>query len=330
MEIILYCLALGLVKGLQALPLPWVAWIGRHGGGLAYWLDPRHRRVALKNLTLCFGREKSATEIRALAHENFRRLGENYCSAIKTAAMTWADLAPHIEVAHPERVPALTTDGSQWRSCVVAIGHFGNFELYARWGEIAPGFQCATTYRALKQPSLNQLLQSLRERSGCYYFERRTQAGALKAALAERPLLLGLLADQHAGQGGVAVPFFGQVCSTSAAPAILALRYRCRLFTGFCSRIALARWRIEPGQEIPTHENGRARTIEAITFDINRAFEAVIRQDPANWFWVHNRWKPFRSRTALTNHAAQEKPDVAADVSSPHGQSHGPDELARP
>ena len=26
--------------------------------------------------------------------------------------------------------------------------------------------------------------------------------------------------------------------------------------------------------------------------DVNRAFEAAVRRDPANWFWVHSRWKP--------------------------------------
>jgi KDO2-lipid IV(A) lauroyltransferase len=29
----------------------------------------------------------------------------------------------------------------------------------------------------------------------------------------------------------------------------------------------------------------------AIMLDVNRAFEAAVRRDPANWFWVHNRWK---------------------------------------
>ena len=45
------------------------------------------------------------------------------------------------------------------------------------------------------------------------------------------------------------------------------------------------------GEEIPTRINGQARPIEDITRDINRAFEAAVRRDPANWFWVHNRWK---------------------------------------
>ncbi len=40
-----------------------------------------------------------------------------------------------------------------------------------------------------------------------------------------------------------------------------------------------------------THENGVARPIEAIMRDVNAQFEAAVRRDPANWFWVHNRWK---------------------------------------
>ena len=47
----------------------------------------------------------------------------------------------------------------------MAIGHFGNFELYARFGDVNQAYQCATTYRGLRQPSLNQLLQSLRHPS---------------------------------------------------------------------------------------------------------------------------------------------------------------------
>ena len=88
------------------------------------------------------------------------------------------------------------------------------------------------------------------------------------------------------------VPFLGHDCSTTAAPAIFALRYRCALITGVCYRVGLARWRIEAGAEIPTHENGHPRSTAAIMGDVNRAFEAAVRRDPANWLWVHKRWKP--------------------------------------
>jgi KDO2-lipid IV(A) lauroyltransferase len=139
---------------------------------------------------------------------------------------------------------------------------------------------------------LNKLLLNLRERSKCLLFERRTEASALKAAMSQPGILLGLLSDQHAGTGGVWTPFFGKECSTTSAPAIFALRYDCPLHTGICYRTGLAKWRIEAGEEIPTRVNGDPRPIEDITLDMNRAFEAAVRRDPANWFWVHNRWKP--------------------------------------
>lgn len=295
MDSLLYLVALALVKCLQALPLRWVARIGRSGGALAYAIDARHRRVAQKNLAMCLGSERSTDEIRALAKENFRRLGENYSCAIKTAAMSWEELKPFVEFVGSEKA---MPDGSGVapRTMVVAIGHFGNFELYARFGNFMPKFQCATTYRGLRQPSVNRLMQSMREKSGCTYFERRTDAAALKAWMTPTGRILGLLADQHAGTGGIRIPFFGQDCATTASPAVFALRYDCPLHTGICYRVGLGRWRIEMGEQIPTHEGGKARSVEAITRDVNRAFEAAVRKDPANWFWVHNRWKPDKPK----------------------------------
>jgi KDO2-lipid IV(A) lauroyltransferase len=291
MDGLLYLVARILVALVQSLPLRAVAWLGRAVGALGYYLDGRHRRVALKNLTRCFGREKRPDELSALAREHFRRLGENYACAIKTAAMTAEQLRSHFEFEGVEKILPRASEPAK-ASRVVAIGHFGNFELYARFGQFVPEFKCATTYRALRPPALNRLMQSLRERSGCRFFERRTEAAVLKLAMSEGGMLLGLLADQHASRGALRLLFLGHECSTSSAPAVFALRYRCPLHTAICYRVSLARWRIEAGDEIPTRESGEARSTREIMGDVNRAFEIAVRRDPANWFWVHDRWKP--------------------------------------
>jgi len=202
-------------------------------------------------------------------------------------------------------------------NCIVAIGHFGNFELYAQIAREVSGLRPVTTYRALKQPALNDIMQLMRGRSGCAFFERRTGAEEVRSALNEGGLLLGLLSDQNAGSSGVWGPFLGRDCSTTPAAAVLALRYDAPLFTSVCYRTSLARWTIELGDEIPTRENGQPRSIEAITHDINRALETAIRRDPANWFWVHNRWKkrklkPNRSHSPATTPPAGPVMDIAS------------------
>jgi len=290
MDTLLYWPARALIAFIQALPLKLVARLGRATGALAFWLDARHRRVALQNLEMCFGNEKSPGEIRAIAKENFRRIGENFTSAVKTATMSPAQILPHFVFTGAEKIlPHEANAGPQSR--IMAIGHFGNFELYAHFGQFVPIFKCATTYRALNQPALNRLLQSLRERSGCHFYERRTEGKVMRAHMSGTGLLLGLLADQTEGRGGLRLPFFGHDCSTSTAPAVFALRYNCPLHTAICYRVGLAKWEIEVGDEIPTRENGALRSTEAIMRDVNRAFEIAVRRDPANWFWVHRRWK---------------------------------------
>lgn len=296
MERLLYIVAKGLVSLLQALPLRAVARLGRAAGGLAYWLDGRHRRVAQANVARCFP-DKADPEVRALVRENFRRLGENFACGIKTVCMSADELRPHLSVHLGDAVRTPPTEGSR-HGLVAAIGHFGNFELFAHVGQFCPGFQVATTYRALNLESINRLLQSLREQSGCLYFERRFDNARLREAMNQPRMMLGLLSDQDGGDRGLQLPFLGHNCSTSPAPAVFALRYDCPLYTAICYREGLARWRIEAGPEIPTRENGAARSTTAIMRDVNVALEQAVRRDPANWFWVHNRWKRGRPDAA--------------------------------
>ncbi|HEY6225482.1 MAG TPA: hypothetical protein VI282_00010 [Verrucomicrobiae bacterium] len=306
MQTIIYWFAKAIVAFIQALPIQLVARAGRIGGAIACVLDARHRTVAKTNLQRCFP-EKSAAEISAIVREHFRRLGENYACAVKTAGMTFENVLARCEVVGLEKLATVArgsfigphqkftaqgTPGAAPWNRIVAIGHFGNFELYALLARCLPGYQPATTYRGLKQPALNRLMEELRNRSGCLFFERRTGLRELMRALKHKGLILGLLSDQHAGRKGVWGPFFGIECSTNPAAAVFALRYDSPLNTAICYRVGLGRWRVEVGDEIPLHENGAARSIEAITQDINRVFEAAIRRDPANWFWVHKRWKP--------------------------------------
>jgi len=296
MERLLYIVARSLVAVVQALPVRAVARLGRLGGRAAHLLDARHRRVARTNVARCFP-GKTRAQVHALVKENFRRIGESFACGIRTASMTKEQLDGHVSFQLSDKPGGESSDRPP-RSLVVAIGHFGNFELFAHVGQFCPGYQGATTYRGLKQSSLNRLLQSLREQSGCLYFERRFDQSRLRTAMSRPGLMLGLLSDQDGGDRGLQLPFLGHNCSTSPAAAVFALRYGCPLYTAVCFREGLARWRIEMGPEIPTRENNQPRTTEAIMREVNAALEQAVRRDPANWFWVHNRWKRGRPSPA--------------------------------
>ena len=307
MEKILVLAARMVLGTIQLLPLWLVARLGRWGGGFVGLVDRRHFRVAVENLTHAFGQERSPEAIRSLARENFRRIGENFACAVKTMTMSPEGIRKVLTVEGLEKVGANKEEAK--RSRIFVIGHFGNFELYSRADQFLEDVQFATTYRGLRQPALNAVLQDLRERSGCLYFERRTQAKALKTAMSQPGMILGLLADQHGGDRGLVLKLFGRDCSTNAAPAVFALRYECPLQTAFCFRVKPGRWRIEVGDEIPTHQDGKPREVGEIMTDVNREIEQAIRKDPANWFWVHNHWKPGKGRIAKEESSASPATD---------------------
>jgi len=203
--------------------------------------------------------------------------------------MSFEELRPHIEFAGIDRLPQKSGDQPP-RSAVVAIGHFGNFELNARIQDVRPDYQSATTYRALKHPAFNRLMQDLRARSGCLYFERRADGPLLRTAMNRGGVLLGLLTDQSSN--GLRAPFLGHDCSTTLAPARVRLALSMRTFhrrllphrTGKMADRTRRKNSHARKQPAPPVRGKSCATSTAL-------FEVAVRRDPANWFWVHRRWK---------------------------------------
>lgn len=271
----------------QSLPLKAAARLGRFLGFAAYCADFRRRRRAVHNLHSVFGREWGRRKIAAVAKENFRRLGESYCCAVKSVRMSGEQLKLHVRCIGGEQLRQANRGA---KNQIVAIGHFGNFELYARLGQLIGLSHTAATYRALKNSAANRIMETLRRQSGTRFFERRQEAVALKKSLQRGGMVLGLLADHHAGNGAAA-EFLGLPCLATKAPAVLALRYQADLRTAICYRTGLAQWRIEIGKAIPLHNGNQARSVSDIIQNVQNALTEAVRRDPANWFWVHRRWR---------------------------------------
>ena len=291
MNTFFYLVAVLIVNVIRFLPLRFVVLVGRQIGILFYYIDAPHRRVAVNNLTNSLGSSRSKKEIIALARENFRRLGEVYLSSIKTAHIPPEKLGNILTIKGVERLDRSQREDGSEPSFILAIGHFGNFEMYANAGHNEPEYELCTTYRGFNQPWVDKVIKSLRSKSGCHFFDRRYEGGKLKTFMKRPKTITGLLADQSAGRSGILLPFFGRPCSTNPAPALFSLRYKLRLHGCLCRRVGIGQWELELGPEIPTRENGQARSVEEIMADVNATYEQYILEDPANWFWVHNRWK---------------------------------------
>jgi lipopolysaccharide heptosyltransferase II len=149
-----------------------------------------------------------------------------------------------------------------------------------------PGAKFGTVYQALHNALVDDLVNRDRRRLGVLTFDRKNGFQGPLALLRE-PGILGILVDQHAGNSGVWMPFFGKLCSTSPLAATLTLRTDAAVIPVAIMTSGFGKWRVVLSDEIPWD----ASQPERLTLDINKALEKQIRTSPADWFWVHNRWK---------------------------------------
>jgi lipopolysaccharide heptosyltransferase II len=294
MDRVVFALYRALSALLCALPLTAVFRLGRALGSLAYWVAPPYRRLVLHNLSIAFGREKSPAELRALARKHFATLGANIFSNVKLPTLTADEIRAVVTIEGLETLQAGNKIGCGY---VMVISHLGSWEMFAQLSPIFFGCKVGTIFQALSNPHIDAEVRRDRARLGLELFERK--AGFIKAGQFMREGgAVGILMDQHAGDAGLWCPFFGRLASTTTLPATLALRTGAWLIPAAVHTAGVARWHCIIQPPVPT--NGE--DADAITARLNPVLEAQIRHQPADWFWVHNRWKTPRPKFLLATY----------------------------
>src|SRR6266480_4842613 len=204
-----------------ALPLRFLFAVGQFLGSCAWLLSGKYRRLAECNAAIAFADEKSPRELRRLVRRHFRRLGANLLCSIKLTGMPLEKIATRIEAENLDFIHRELRSG---RPVVLILSHLANWELFAH---ILPKYigyvRNSTIYQRLGNRFIDEHVRRVRGRAGVEMFDRKE--GFDKAIkLLRDGGAIGILSDQHAGDHGVWVPFFGRLASTSPLPALLAKR----------------------------------------------------------------------------------------------------------
>jgi lipopolysaccharide heptosyltransferase II len=294
MDRLAFWLYRGAAMALALLPLRIVFALGSIAGRVAYALAPAYRRLALRNLRIAFGQAMSEAERRALARAHFASLGGNLLAGLRITRFTREQVRSVVEI---EGLPIAEEIIRAKRGFVLVISHIGNWELLAQLTPLIFPCPCGTVYQRLGNPFIDAEVRASRARLGLQLFERKEGfQGALQVLRAGGGV--GVLVDQHAGDAGVWCPFFGRLASTSSLAAMMALRTGAALLPAAVYTEGGGRWKmvIRPPVEPKT------RDANAVTAEINLALEEQIRARPADWFWVHNRWKTPRPKFLLATY----------------------------
>lgn len=252
----------------------------------------KENRIGRDNLRAAFPEKSDAEIARILSDvwDNLGRVGVEFAHIdhIWDYNLDQPD-AGRIEFS-PEtkaRFDALAADG---KPALIFAAHTGNWELPALAGP-AHGLDSAVLYRRPNIAAVNAAIEQLRAVNMGQMIPTTMDAPRRLAEALERGLHVGMLVDQHFGRG-VDVTFFGRTVKANPLLARLARQIECPIHGTRIIRLPNHRFRAELTEEIaPVRDAQGAIDIEATTQKITSVIEGWIREHPAQWLWLHRRWR---------------------------------------
>jgi KDO2-lipid IV(A) lauroyltransferase len=255
---------------------------GRTLGRLAWTFASRDRRRALDHLAMTYPQRPQA-ERRRLARASFLHQGTNLGEILHLRHAGCATVEAWVDADGWERVAALRAAG---RPILILTGHCGNWELLAALINCR-GLAMEVVGRRMEEPELQELLLGLRGRYGTETIERGEQGAARRLLGVFRTGgALGMLIDQDIRGDGVWVPFFGRDAHTPVGAAKIALKLDAAVVPSFIERLPDGRHRIRFHPALALASDPTAATAQ-----MTAAIEEQVRRVPAQWVWMHRRWR---------------------------------------
>lgn len=170
------------------------------------------------------------------------------------------------------------------RPVILVTGHMGNYDA-VRANLIARGHNMGALYRPMRNPYFNKHYVRAISGIGTPMFEQG-RAGMMQIVKHLRAGgVLGILTDIHVFDGEELM-FLGKPAMTSLITAELALKYNAALIPVYAVRKPDGLSFEIIAQAAIEHSDAKS-----MTQAVNDGLEALVRQHPGQWFWIHRRWK---------------------------------------
>jgi KDO2-lipid IV(A) lauroyltransferase len=293
-----YAVVLPFIWVVRALPVKVLSLLSCGLGRLLFLGLPERRNIALENLRHALGTEKSEDELQKIARRSCASFLLTLFETIKFHDFFKAEDARDALRGLSNELEALFQKAKrihdEANGCIFVTPHIGNWEYLPHVSSVV-GIPLVVVARPLGNAYLERLIYSRRTDTGQVIVPKKNALFALQRTLQEGKSI-GMLPDQSTRQG-VSVDFFGRKASTSPVPAMLSILYKRPIVVVACCRKANGREfeGVVSDPLWPEAFESEKEEILRLTEAMNRQMETIIRKYPDQYFWIHNRWKTYRS-----------------------------------
>ncbi|VWX58097.1 KDO2-lipid IV(A) lauroyltransferase [Burkholderiales bacterium 8X] len=278
-------LGIGFMRALAHVPLPVVRGVGAVLGRVLHTLAVPRRRVVDINLALCFP-DKPADERRRIARETFVYVAQSWLDR------SWLWHAPEEVVASRLEVvgavPEIEEIAHGTEPMILFAPHFYGLDAAATALTMHTARPSTTIYTTQRDPLVDEWIREGRKRFG--NVEALNRVDGIKPIVAglRKGGLLYLLPDMDFGrEQTVFVPFYGVQAATVPSLSRFARLGRAKVVP-IVAKLTPKGYSIEV---LPAWANFPTDDATADTALMNRRLEGYIDSMPAQYYWVHRRFK---------------------------------------
>ena len=278
----------------SCIPAGWLPLSGRLTGRLMFYVLPGRRRIAIDNIRSALPVMKQSPDWPCaletpedIARQTFVHLGMSIVEICRLYHGKGDAIITAIEVRGREHFDAAR---QKQRGLIFVGGHCGNWELMALSFKTLFGENMAGIARKQNNPLLNTLIEQMRTR---YDNQIIYKQGALRPILSllKKNGVVGMLADQAVfPEDGALIDVLGLKAWANKAPVIIAHKSKVPLVPIFMHREKDHHViTIHPEYQLcgDTSEAGIHQDVQGLS----RYLEGFVCAHPADWYWVHRRWK---------------------------------------
>jgi KDO2-lipid IV(A) lauroyltransferase len=282
----------------------WIFWVrhlsikslgfyGEKLGTIALYLLRKPRKIALNNLHLALGSEKSEEEIKQICRDIFKNIGRDMMETSRCPEYGDSYFKTLVRLEGKEY---LDTALKQGKGVIALSAHLGNFPLMCvRLAN--EGYPLSIVNRLSKNLKIVKLITSVTDTFGLELIPLKPPmicvARCFKALKENRILMVHI--DLNAPVTEAWVDFFGYLVPTFKGPVVFSLRTGAPILPMFTIRNPDSHHKIIIYPPFGLNTTGNAQ--QDITSNIARLtkiVEATIRQYPEQWWWVLRRFKRAR------------------------------------
>jgi len=276
---------------LRALPHPAALRVGGALGFFAYRVAGVRKRVAERNIRAALGLGQDVREVRRIAGKAYVNLGFSLAELLRLRRMAAAGFDRWVSFEGLEHLDRALSRG---KGAVLATGHFGSWELMGA-ALAQKGYPMNFLVGHQSNRLIDRELNELRAALGIGLVRHGAHVRQVFRLL-EGNKFVAMLCDHDAGRRGLTVSFFGMPASAAVGPAAFALMSGAPLMMGFIYRRAGGGHRVEITPPLKLERDLEpSEALAAATQELALEIERRIRAAPDHWFWLHRRWKPWRS-----------------------------------